>query len=115
MRLIFMAVIFMSLFSGLVFAETCQHLEKFLIIGQVVEVKHPVAVIKDENGQKYRVRLGPYWFWKKRGFNLQPGERVKVIAIKKGRLLFPISIEGESSGVLRIRNDCGLPLWRQRK
>jgi len=91
----------------------CRAQERVVIRGRVVEIKHPIAVVAGEDGKSYRIRLGPYWFWKEKGYRLKEGLFVRVVGIRQGRLIFPITIETEGGRIL-IRDDCGLPLWRHR-
>ena len=91
----------------------CRTQERVVIRGRVVEIKHPIAVVAGEDGKSYRIRLGPYWFWKEKGYRLKEGLFVRVVGIRQGRLIFPITIETEGGRIL-IRDDCGLPLWRHR-
>ncbi len=91
----------------------CRHQEKVIIKGQLIQVKHPIALVAGEDGRTYRVRLGPYWFWKEKGYRLKKGAKIRIIGIKQGVLIFPIVIETEKTRLL-IRDECGLPLWRHR-
>ncbi len=94
-------------------ADRCSPQPRVVVEGQLVEIRHPIALIKGENGQIYRIRLGPYWFWKERGYHLREGTRVKVVGIQKGKLIFPIAIETPKTRLF-IRDECGLPLWRRK-
>ncbi|WP_022852694.1 hypothetical protein [Thermodesulfatator atlanticus] len=100
-------------FPGIICAQkgANYHRERLIITGVVVEIRHPIAIIHAEEDKIYRVRLGPYWYWKKAGFRLKKGDRVRIIAIKKGSLLFPIAIKSEE-GAIQIRDESGIPLWR---
>ncbi len=88
--------------------------EEITITGEVVEINHPILVLQDEEGRKYLVRLGPYWFWKKRKYHLKPGAKVKVIGFKRGKFVFPRLIRQDHQ-VLRFRDQRGFPLWRPRR
>ncbi|AEH44553.1 hypothetical protein Thein_0673 [Thermodesulfatator indicus DSM 15286] len=106
-------ILLSSIIGNPVFAQNpCDGLPQVIITGEVVAVKHPIALVRDSYGNIYHVRLGPYWFWKKQGFYLKVGEHVRIVAIQKGLLLFPIVISSQDFGVFRIRNECGEPLWR---
>ena len=87
--------------------------ERVVIRGRVVEIKHPIALVAGEDGKTYRIRLGPYWFWKEKGYRLKEGLFVRVVGLRQGRLIFPIIIETGRDRIL-IRDECGLPLWRHR-
>ncbi len=91
----------------------CLPQEKVLIKGRLVEIKHPIAVVIGDDGKRYPVRLGPYWYWKKRGYKLRSGERVHILGLKKGKLIFPIIIKTKGQKFL-IRDECGIPLWREK-
>ena len=88
--------------------------EEVVIKGEVVEINHPILVIEDANGKRYLVRLGPYWFWKKKGYHLKPGTKVKVIGFKQGKFVFPRLIRKDHQ-VLRFRDQRGFPLWRPQR
>ncbi len=81
------------------------------ITGQIVELSFPVATLETEDGQQYLVRLGPWWFWARQGYNLQKGEWVEIRGFLKGRLLFPRVIH-TSKQTIRLRDKVGFPLWR---
>ncbi len=84
--------------------------EEVTIRGEVVEINHPILVLQGEDGKKYLVRLGPYWFWKQKGYQLEPGTTIEVIGFKRGKFIFPRLIKDHQ--VLRLRDERGFPLWR---
>ncbi len=95
------------------FAEKCLPQERVTIEGRLVEIRHPIALIAGKDGKHYRIRLGPYWYWKQKGYKLSPGDEVRVLGFKRGRLVFPIAIESQGKKYL-IRDKCGVPLWRKK-
>ncbi|OAG27405.1 hypothetical protein [Thermodesulfatator autotrophicus] len=103
--------IFLSLICRSAFAQDLLRVSQIVVTGKVVVIKHPIALIRDSQGNFYHVRLGPYWFWKKQDFYLKVGEHEKIVAIQKGLLFFFIVISSKEFGVFRIRSECSQPLW----
>ncbi len=87
-------------------------LKEITLSGEVIEFSFPVATIKTEDGQKYQVRLGPWWFWAERDYELKPGEWVEIKGFVSGHLVFPRVIR-TSDRVLHLRDRRGIPLWRR--
>jgi len=114
----FLFLIILLVFCGLLgtpfpSGAQCPPQEKIVIQGKVTELQHPIALVKGDDGKLYRVRLGPYWYWKKKGYKLSPGEKIRILGFKKGKLVFPIVITTKGRKYL-IRDECGVPLWRKK-
>ncbi len=86
--------------------------KEVVIHGQVEQINHPIAVVKGEDNQVYNVRLGPYSYWQKKGYELHAGEKVTVIGYLKGKLLFPKVIIASKGKKLLFRDENGVPLWK---
>ena len=87
-------------------------LKEITLEGKVIDFSFPVATIETEDGQRYQVRLGPWWFWAERDYELKPGEWVKIKGFISGHLVFPRVIHTPER-VLRLRDQRGIPLWRR--
>ncbi len=106
-------IIFLVCYKGVLAESQCPPQERVLIEGRLEEIKHPIALVIGDDGKRYPVRLGPYWYWKKRGYKLHQGDRVRILGFKRGKLIFPITIKTERQEFL-IRDECGVPFWRQK-
>jgi len=84
---------------------------KVRIKGRVLAVNYPVAVVETPQGRRYYVRLGPYWFWKERGYSLKEGMQVEISGFLRRNLIFPIVIR-TPQGPIRLRDERGVPLFR---
>ena len=82
------------------------------VSGEISGVSPPVAFVVSE-GNRYVMRLGPYWFWNKQGYKLSKGEKVKIVGWRCGKMLFPKEIVKADGSVLRFRDKRGMPLWRR--
>lgn len=78
--------------------------------GTVVALTFPVATVKTDGGDYYIVRLGPWYYWKEKGFTLKKGEKIKITGFQNDDLVFPKTIE-TSSGTISLRDEKGYPLW----
>jgi len=85
--------------------------EETSIHGEVIEIDHPVTMIKTEDNKVYTLRLGPWWYWKFNGWKLEVGDKVEVTGYIQGDLLFPsiIQLNGQQ---IRLRDKNGVPCWR---
>lgn len=84
--------------------------EKVKIDGDIVALTFPVATVKTDGGEYYIVKLGPWHYWKEKGYSLKKGDHVKIDGFKNDDLVFPKTIE-TSSGKITLRDDNGYPLW----
>ncbi len=91
------------------FAKTSQHVD---IKAKIVAISFPIATIKTRNGDYYIMRLGPWWYWKEKGYRLNKGDLVKVIGFRYNDLVFPREIQ-TPRGKIILRDDNGRPLWRK--
>jgi hypothetical protein len=46
--------------------------------GTIVEVKHPYATFKDEDGKEYRVHMGPQWYWERNKYQLKHNVKAQI-------------------------------------
>ncbi len=86
--------------------------ERILLKGRLIEVSPPIAVLETENGTRYTLKLGPYWFWNEKGISLKKGTRAEVRGFKKGYLVFPIELKTENA-TIRFRDERGVPLFKR--
>ncbi|MBW1976109.1 MAG: hypothetical protein JRI45_11190 [Deltaproteobacteria bacterium] len=85
--------------------------KKITFEGTVVALTFPVATVKTDDGKYYIVRLGPWGYWRYKGFSLKKGARVKVDGYCNDDLVFPKTIE-TAAGTIVLRDNSGYPLWR---
>jgi len=84
--------------------------EKSTIKGKVTQILPPIAALTTGKGQVY-IRLGPWWFWRQRGYVLRVGEVVEVQGYLWNNYLIPITIKTPHQTIV-LRNQAGFPLWR---
>ena len=87
--------------------------EAITINGTVKAIYPPVAVLETDEGELY-FRLGPWWFWKEKGYSLNQGEEVEVRGYRFNNYIVPISIKTDKQEIV-LRDQDGLPLWRRYK
>ncbi len=78
--------------------------------GVVSSVSFPISEVKTDNGILY-IRLGPWWYWQKQGYQLSAGEEVKITGYKWGNYVIPIKILTPSQEIV-LRDERGFPMWR---
>ncbi len=78
--------------------------------GVVSSVSFPISEVKTDNGALY-IRLGPWWYWQKQGYQLKAGEKVKITGYKWGNYVVPIKILTPSQEII-LRDERGFPMWR---
>ncbi len=83
---------------------------KIIARGKILEIHLPIARLKTKT-RIYTMRLGPWWYWREKGWKLKLGERVEVDGYLMDDLLFPITIKTAHS-TMRFRDSNGLPCWR---
>ncbi len=91
------------------FTKSAQQVD---IKGKIVAISFPVATIKTRNGEYYIVRLGPWWYWKEKGYTLNKGDLVKITGFRYNDLVFPREIQ-TPRGKISLRDGNGQPLWRK--
>ena len=85
--------------------------KEVVIHGYVEQINHPIAVVMGDDNQIYNIRLGPYSYWQKKGYQLKVGDEITVVGYRRGKLLFPKVIV-TPQGKMYFRDDNGVPLWR---
>ncbi len=80
------------------------------VTGRVESVTFPMAIVKTSSGEHYTLRLGPWWYWKQKGYELTKGETVTVEGFASATFITPRLITG-SRGEIRLRDENGYPLW----
>ncbi len=80
------------------------------VAGIITEVYHPIAKLKSDN-RVYTMRLGPWWYWRSKKWQLKVGESVEVAGYLQGDLLFPVVIKTPDK-IMKLRDKDGIPLWR---
>ncbi|OAQ20978.1 hypothetical protein [Thermosulfurimonas dismutans] len=82
------------------------------VIGRIIKIRPPLAVLETPQGETLYIRLGPYQFWKAMGYSLRKGEKVIIRGYRCGDIIFPKVIR-HRGGKIRLRNEKGIPLWRK--
>ncbi len=80
------------------------------VSGKIESLSFPTAILKTSKGETYTLRLGPWWFWKEKGYTLEEGENVEVEGFQTANVIVPSVIKA-SSGDIILRDANGWPLW----
>ncbi len=112
MRSFAFSLLFLAFAFGVCFGGVCSFGGKTVeLSGRVERCNPPVAVLVLKDGRRCPLRLGPYWFWRMKGYALSPGEEVRVEAYTCDGILFPKVIHTQKGDIV-LRDASGLPLWR---
>ena len=82
--------------------------------GTITNVDHPVAYFTSDDGTKYEVRMGPYWFWNQNGYKLEANTAATIkgeTGIDNGvNEIYPWDII-QGSKTIKLVDDNGYPKW----
>lgn len=84
------------------------------ITGTIINVNHPVAKFKADDGTEYDVRMGPYWYWENNNYSLT----TNISATIKGETsinnsvneIYPFEIE-QNGTTIKLADEKGFTLW----
>jgi hypothetical protein len=82
--------------------------------GMITKVDHPYATLKAEDGNEYKIHLGPFWFWEHRDYSLKINANAKlkgeVENVKGAMHFYPWEIV-QDGRIFTLAGDDGVPSW----
>jgi len=91
-------------------------MEPVKLNGKIKSIDFPKATLKTKDGKNYILRLGPWSYWKSKGYELKEGETVEVNGYKTdGGFIIPMSIKKASGQEIKLRKKNGCPYWSSQK
>ena len=87
-------------------------MEPVKLNGKIESVDFPRTTLKTRDGKRYILRLGPWSYWKNKGYELKQGETVEVNGYKtNGDFVIPETIKRASGQEIKLRKKNGHPYW----
>ncbi len=89
---------------------------KGITTGVLGKYKHPVVfvIVETTQNEKYKVSLGPVWYFEKQGFEIKEGDKVKVtgsdVTVDDKRVLLAAKVV-KGNSILELRHSTGMPYW----
>jgi hypothetical protein len=90
-------------------------LERVHVRGKIVRIEGQEATLRTDTDRRVTMHLGPRWYWRERGYQLQTGADVMVrgygeVWDDEGGFVYPYEIEG-AGFYIDLADQYGYPRW----
>jgi hypothetical protein len=87
------------------------------VSGTITDNQRPCAFLKGNDGNTYRVHMGPIWYWNQNSYSLSLSDAVIKgnVSINDGEYnIYPYTIEQGGTKMI-FADDNGIPKWSNEK